>query len=43
VARRDLLAVLARSDQDIARDLAALLVSELGAPSSYRATVGTGA
>ena len=35
VARRDLLEVLARRDQDIARDLEALLASELGAPSPY--------
>jgi CBS domain-containing protein len=42
VARRDLLKVLARSDQDIARDLEALLASELGAPSPYRATVRDG-
>jgi BON domain len=42
VARRDLLAVLARRDQDIARELEALLASELGAPSPYRATVRDG-
>jgi CBS domain-containing protein len=42
VARRDLLEVLARSDQDIARDLEALLASELGAPSPYRVTVEDG-
>jgi CBS domain-containing protein len=42
VARRDLLAVLARSDQDIARDLAGLLAAELGAPSPYRVTVQDG-
>jgi CBS domain-containing protein len=42
VARRDLLEVLARRDQDIARDLAALLASELGAPSPYRVTVRDG-
>ena len=42
VARRDLLAVLARRDQDIARDLEALLASELGAPSPYRVTVKDG-
>ena len=42
VARRDLLAVLARRDEDIARDLEALLASELGAPSPYRVTVEDG-
>jgi CBS domain-containing protein len=42
VARRDLLAVLARRDQDIARELEALLASELGAPSPYRVTVRDG-
>ena len=42
VARRGLLAVLARRDQDIARELEALLASELGAPSPYRATVRDG-
>ena len=42
VARRDLLEVLARRDQDIARDLEALLASELGAPSPYRVTVKDG-
>jgi CBS domain-containing protein len=42
VARRDLLEVLARSDEAIAGDLAALLASELGAPSPYRATVRDG-
>ena len=42
VARRDLLEVLARRDQDIARDLEALLASELGAPSPYRVTVEDG-
>ena len=42
VARRDLLEVLARRDEDIARDLEALLASELGAPSPYRATVKDG-
>jgi CBS domain-containing protein len=42
VARRDLLAVLARSDQDIARDLEGLLAAELGTPSPYRATVRAG-
>src|SRR5512133_2632509 len=42
VARRDLLEVLARSDEDIARDLEALLAAELGAPSPYRVTVRDG-
>jgi CBS domain-containing protein len=42
VARRDLLAVLARRDQDIARDLEGLLAAELGTPSPYRATVRAG-
>jgi CBS domain-containing protein len=42
VARRDLLAVLARRDQDIARDLEALLAAELGPPSPYRVTVEDG-
>ena len=42
VARRDLLKVLARRDEDIGRDLAALLASELGAPSPYRVTVRDG-
>ena len=42
VARRDLLEVLARSDEDIARDLEALLAAELGAPSPYRMTVRDG-
>jgi predicted transcriptional regulator len=42
VARRDLLAVLARSDEDIGRDLEALLASELGTPGPYRATVRDG-
>ena len=42
VARRDLLTVLARRDEEIGRDLAALLASELGAPSPYRATVRDG-
>jgi CBS domain-containing protein len=42
VARRDLLAVLARRDQDIAGDLEGLLASELGPPSPYRATVRDG-
>jgi CBS domain-containing protein len=42
VARRDLLEVLARSDEDITRDLEALLAAELGAPSPYRVTVQDG-
>ena len=41
-ARRDLLAVLARRDQDIGRELAGLLAAELGEPSPYRATVQDG-
>ena len=42
VARRDLLEVLARSDEEITRDLEALLAAELGAPSRYRVTVRDG-
>jgi CBS domain-containing protein len=42
VARRDLLKVLARSDQDIARNLEALLAAELGSPAPYRTTVRDG-
>lgn len=42
VARRDLLEVLARRDEDIARDLEALLASELGAPRPYRVAVRDG-
>jgi CBS domain-containing protein len=42
VARRDLLEVLARSDEEITRDLEALLAAELGAPSPYRVTVRDG-
>jgi CBS domain-containing protein len=42
VARRDLLKVLARSDQDIARDLEALLAAELGSPRQYRVSVHDG-
>ena len=42
VARRDLLEVLARSDQEIARDLEALLAAELGSPCPYRVTVRDG-
>ena len=42
LARRDLLEVLARSDEVIAGDLEALLAAELGAPSPYRTTVRDG-
>ena len=42
VARRDLLEVLARRDEDIARDLEALLASELGAPGPFRVAVRDG-
>jgi CBS domain-containing protein len=42
VARRDLLKVLARGDQEIARDLQALLEEELGVPSPYRVAVRDG-
>jgi CBS domain-containing protein len=42
VARRDLLQLLARSDEDISRDLDVLLAKELGQPSPYRATVHDG-
>ncbi|HKP98698.1 MAG TPA: CBS domain-containing protein [Actinomycetes bacterium] len=42
VARRDLLAILARSDEAIDRDLEALLAAELGPPSPYRANVRDG-
>jgi CBS domain-containing protein len=42
VARRDLLKVLARTDEDIACDLEGLLAAELGAPSPYRVTVRDG-
>jgi CBS domain-containing protein len=42
VARRDLLEMLARSDDEIARDLEALLAAELGSPSPYRVTVRDG-
>jgi CBS domain-containing protein len=42
VARRDLLEVLARHDEDIANDLETLLAAELGAPSRYRVTVRDG-
>jgi CBS domain-containing protein len=42
VARRDLLRVLARGDEDIAGDLRALLEEELGPPSPYRVAVREG-
>ena len=42
VARRDLLEVLARTDEAIARDLESLLAAELGAPSPYGVTVRDG-
>ena len=42
VAGRDLLEVLARSDEEIVRDLEALLAAELGSPSPYRVTVRDG-
>jgi CBS domain-containing protein len=42
VARRDLLEVLARSDEEIARDVEALLAAELGSPCPYRVTVRDG-
>jgi CBS domain-containing protein len=42
LARRDLLEVLARRDQDIAGELEALLAAELGAPTPYRVTVRDG-
>jgi CBS domain-containing protein len=42
VARRDLLKVLALSDEEIARDLEALLAAELGSPSQYRVAVRDG-
>jgi CBS domain-containing protein len=42
VARRDLLKVLARGDQEIARDLEALLGEELGTPSPFRVRVRDG-
>jgi CBS domain-containing protein len=42
VARRDLLKALARGDQDIARDLRALLEEELGPPSPYQVVVRDG-
>jgi CBS domain-containing protein len=42
VARRDLLKVLARGDEEIAGDLRTLLEEELGPPSPYRVTVREG-
>jgi CBS domain-containing protein len=42
VARRDLLEVLARSDEEIGREVKALLVAELGSPCPYRVTVRDG-
>jgi len=42
IARRDLLKVLARGDEDIAVDLRALLEEELGPPSPYRVAVRDG-
>jgi CBS domain-containing protein len=42
VARRDLLRVLARGDEDIAGELRALLEEELGPPSPYRVAVRDG-
>jgi CBS domain-containing protein len=42
VARRDLLKVLARGDEEIAGDLRTLLEEELGPPSPYRVTVRDG-
>ena len=42
VARRDLLEVLARTDEAITRDLEALLAAELGSPCPYRVTVRDG-
>jgi osmotically-inducible protein OsmY len=42
VARRDLLEDLARNDEDIARDLEALLAAEPGSPSPYQVTVRDG-
>jgi CBS domain-containing protein len=42
VARRDLLEVLARSDEEITREVEALLAAELGPPSPYRVTVRDG-
>jgi CBS domain-containing protein len=42
VARRDLLEVLARRDEEIARDVEALLAAERGSPRPYRVTVRDG-
>lgn len=42
VARRDLLAILARSDEEIAAALERLLADELGPPSPYQVTVRDG-
>jgi CBS domain-containing protein len=42
VARRDLLRMLARGDEDIAGDLRTLLEEELGPPSPYRVAVREG-
>jgi osmotically-inducible protein OsmY len=42
VARRDLLEVLARPDEEITRDVEALLAAELGSPCPYRVTVRDG-
>jgi CBS domain-containing protein len=42
VARRDLLKVLARTDEEIARDLEGLLAAQLGSPSPYRVKVQDG-
>jgi CBS domain-containing protein len=42
VARRDLLEVLARTDEAITRDVGAVLAAELGSPSPYRVTVRDG-
>ena len=42
VARRDLLEVLARRDEDIARELEALLASELGVPGTFHVAVRDG-
>jgi CBS domain-containing protein len=42
VARRDLLEVLARSDEEITRDVEALLAADLGSPCPYRVMVRDG-
>lgn len=42
IARRDLLEILARDDQEIATALEALLADELGPPSPYRVMVRDG-